>query len=210
MRTGTVEKVTCLGISRLDAMNGYERIKLFIWPLRLPPGYELASRTSAVGTGLSVAFGASYFLPHGHIAFIATVILGSFVGRWVGLAVIWLAPGPHTKMLRGFWLLWVLAAVAILVWATWAALSRRDLVFLTEAFAISATPTVALSRLDLRRAFACIELTLAFVCMIVLLITRNPLAGLSSMVCALIAGYLFGGLRRSVRLDGFAAATMSE
>jgi|GEM_PF-5763201 len=174
-------------------MSRWEVIRLLLWPLSLPARYRFAFWTSIAGTALASALAPNYPGPWHFPVVIGVILGGSFLGRWLGLVICAISPDAAAAIGRYVPLAWASLAVGFMLWGILRALLMGEMVALAISLGIAATPTVLARRTRIAKALAVSDLVFAFICLGILAQTRNPMAGLSAFVPALLSGYLFAG-----------------
>jgi len=178
------------------AMTRSEKIRIFVWPGRLPRKYDSITHITAASTGLASLIGALCFLPsrgpYGLLYFAFTVLLGTYLGRAVAIEMLDRVPVLLTGILQVSAVLLIIAGFVAFVSAIYFTFKTGSLAYLSGALLIVASVTVIFRNSELAGMFAYLDLAFSLICIVIFLHGPNIISGVGAGLCLFVTGYYFG------------------
>lgn len=178
------------------AMTKSEKIRIFVWPGRLPRNYDNITHITAASTGLAALIGSLCFLPsrgpYGFLYFVLTVLVGTYLGRAVAIEMFDRAPGLLKIVLQISAVLLIIAGFGAVVAAISFAIETGSLTYLSGALFVVVSITVIFKNSELTSIFAYLDLAFSLICTLIFLRGPNIISGVSAGLCLLVTGYYFG------------------
>jgi hypothetical protein len=177
-------------------MSLKEKLRILLWPGRLPQKYQSITHVTAFSTGLSSFVGALWILdsqdPYRYLYLAITIITGTYLGRFAAVEVLDHAPNALRLALKLSAAVLSVASLIILLVGVYLVVATGTFRYLSMAIAIATCVTLIFKESGWSMTVAYVDLGLSLISILIFVHEPNLISGISAALCAAVTSYYFG------------------